>query len=73
MFQPYVRYERLAVEGKPDTAFPCFGLNYFIEGHNAKLTLDWTLIDQREEVDNFRSHYSGDDQNLITFQASVGF
>ena len=72
-FQPYFRYERLVVEDKPDTAFPCFGLNYFIEGHNAKLTLDWTLIDQREEVDNFRSHYSGDDQNLITFQASVGF
>jgi len=72
-FQPYFRYERLVVEDKPDTAFPCFGLNYFIEGHNAKLTLDWTLIDQRQEVDNFRSHYSGDDQNLITFQASVGF
>lgn len=71
--QPYFRYERLAVEHKPDTAFPSLGINYFVKGHDAKLTLDWTLIDQRKEVNNFRSNYSGDDQNLITFQAAVGF
>jgi hypothetical protein len=71
--QPYFRYERLAVNHKPDTAFPCLGLNYLIKGHDAKLTLDWTLIDQRKEVYNPQGEFSGKDQNLITFQAAVGF
>jgi len=26
--QPYFRYEQLCVDNKPDTAFPCLGLNY---------------------------------------------
>lgn|GEM_PF-391159 len=71
--QPYFRYERLAVNHKPDTAFPCLGLNYLIKGHDAKLTLDWTLIDQRKEVYNPQGEFSGKDQNLITFQAAMGF
>jgi len=71
--QPYFRFERLDVDKKPDTAFPSLGFNYFLKGHNAKLTFDWTLIDQRKEVKNFRGNYSGKDQNLFTFQASVGF
>ncbi len=71
--QPYFRYERLDVDGKPDTAFPSFGLNYYLKGHDARFTLDWTLIDQRKEVKNPRGNYSGEDQNLITFQASMGF
>jgi hypothetical protein len=70
--QPYFRYERLAVDHKPDTAFPTLGLNYFIKGHNAKLTLDWTMIDQKRDFAP-TGNYSGEDQNLITFQASVGF
>ena len=71
--QPYFRYERLAVHHKPDTAFPCLGLNYLIKGHDAKLTLDWTLIDQKKEVNSPQGEFSGKDQNLVTFQASVGF
>jgi len=71
--QPYFRYERLAVDHKPDTAFPCLGLNYLIKGHDAKLTLDWTLIDQKKEVNKPQGEFSGKDQNLVTFQAAVGF
>jgi len=71
--QPYFRYERLWVDDKPDTAFPSFGLNYYIKGHNAKFTLDWTLIDQRKEVKNPQGNFSGEDQNLITFQFAAGF
>ncbi len=71
--QPYFRYERLYVDNKPDTAFPSFGLNYYIKGHNAKFTLDWTLIDQRKEVKNPQGNFSGEDQNLITFQFATGF
>ena len=71
--QPYFRYERLLVDNKPDTAFPSVGLNYYLKGHNARLTLDWTMIDQRKEVKDPRGNYSGEDQNLFTFQAAVGF
>jgi hypothetical protein len=70
--QPYFRYERLDVDSKPDTAFPSVGLNYYLKDHNAKLTLDWTLIDQRKDKKP-QGNYSGEDQSLITFQASVGF
>ena len=70
--QPYFRYERLAVDGKPDTVFPSVGVNYYLKGHDAKLTLDWTLVKQREEVKNFRGNWTGEDQNLITFQLQVG-
>ncbi|MDI6776601.1 MAG: selenite/tellurite reduction operon porin ExtI [Syntrophales bacterium] len=71
-FQPYFRYERLAVDKKPDTVFPSVGVNYYLKGHDAKLTLDWTLVDQREEVKNFRGNWSGEDQNLVTLQFQVG-
>ena len=71
--QPYFRYERLAVAHSPNTGFPSFGINYLIKGHDAKLTLDWTLIDQQKEVKNPQGEFSGKDQNLITFQAAVGF
>ena len=70
--QPYFRYERLAVDEKPNTAFPSVGVNYYLKGHDAKLTLDWTLVDQREGVRNFQGNASGEDQNLITLQFQVG-
>ena len=70
--QPYFRYERLAVDEKPDTVFPSVGVNYYFKGHDAKLTLDWTLVDQREEVKSFRGNWTGEDQNLITLQFQVG-
>ena len=70
--QPYFRYERLAVDEKSNTAFPSVGVNYYLTGHDAKLTLDWTLVDQREGVRNFQGNASGEDQNLITLQFQVG-
>ena len=61
------------MDEKPNTAFPSVGVNYYIKGHDAKLTLDWTLVDQREEVKNFGDKWwSGEDQNLITLQFQVG-
>ncbi|MDY6971374.1 MAG: porin [Thermodesulfobacteriota bacterium] len=71
--QPYFRYERLNVDGKPDTVFPGVGVNYFIKGHGAKLTLDWTQIDQKTNLAAPSGNYSGKDQNVITFQVTVGF
>jgi len=70
--QPYFRYERLNVEHRPDTSFPSIGLNYFLKGHNAKITLDWTMINQKKDF-NAADSYSGDDQNLITLQVAAGF
>jgi hypothetical protein len=70
--QPYFRYEFLDVEDKADTAFPCLGLNYYLMGHNARVTLDWTMIDQRKDFAPTGS-YSGEDQNLFTVQVAAGF
>ncbi|MDY6853630.1 MAG: porin [Thermodesulfobacteriota bacterium] len=70
--QPYFRYEVLSVDDKDDTTFPCVGINYFIKGHSAKLTLDWTLIDQKEEFAPV-GKFSGEDQHLVTVQFSAGF
>ena len=70
--QPYFRYERLNVKNRPDTSFPCVGLNYFLKGHGAKLTLDWTQIDQKTNFPAASGNYSGKDQNVITFQVTVG-
>ena len=70
--QPYFRYERLSVDEKPDTVFPSVGVNYYLKGHDAKLTLDFSLVDQREEVKNFRGNWTGENQNLITLQFQVG-
>ena len=69
--QPYFRYERLNVEDRPDTTFPSIGLNYFLKGHNAKLSLDWTMINQKKDF-NAAGSYSGDDQSLITLQVTAG-
>jgi hypothetical protein len=70
--QPYFRYEVLSVDDKDDTTFPCVGVNYYIKGHSAKLTLDWTFIDQEEDF-AASGNFSGEDQHLVTFQFSVGF
>ena len=70
--QPYFRYERLNVEHRPDTAFPSLGVNYFLKGHNAKLTLDWTIVDQKKDFDT-TGNLNGKDQDIITFQVSAGF
>lgn len=69
--QPYVRYETVDVDKRDSshdfqTNFVSGGLNYYIKGHNCKLTADYMHIDQD-------SDYSRDDQNIFTFQIAVGF
>ena len=72
--QPYFRYEHMDVKDAPDTSFPCAGVNYFIKGHSAKFTLDWTIVHQKEKIDGLTGNFSGDkNQNIITFQLAVGF
>ncbi|MFP3867607.1 MAG: hypothetical protein ACLFUU_05520 [Desulfobacteraceae bacterium] len=70
--QPYCRYERLFVKDRPDTYFPSFGLNYYLKGQNAKLSVEWTQITQQEDHAP-SGNYSGGDQNLVTVQGQVGF
>jgi hypothetical protein len=73
--QPYFRWEQVAVDSDPDTMIPCAGINYFLNGHNAKVTLDWSLLHQRGSRGSFAgtSAFTGDDQHTITLQASLGF
>ena len=65
--QPYVRYEGVFVEEKPDTSYWSGGINYFIKGHNAKISADYTYVDQ-EEATPIRGNHS-----IATFQITVGF
>lgn len=61
--QPYIRYENVSVKLKEDdTKFISGGLNYFIKGHNAKVSLDYTLVD----------HPNRADQSIVTAQFAVG-
>ncbi len=72
--QPYLRYEHIDVKDAPDTSFPCAGVNYFIKGHSAKFTLDWTQVHQKEKIDGLTGNFSGDkNQNIITLQFACGF
>jgi hypothetical protein len=73
--QPYFRWERVSVEHDSDTIIPAVGLNYYWKGHSAKLSLDWTLLDQRGNSSSFSAtpRYTGKDQHIVTLQASVGF
>jgi hypothetical protein len=73
--QPYFRWEQVAVDSAPDTMIPSAGVNYFIKGHSAKLTLDWSLLHQRGSESSFAhtGTFNGEDQHTVTFQASLGF
>jgi hypothetical protein len=62
--QPYVKYEAVDVDNKDDTEFITAGLNYFVKGHNAKISLDYTYVDQES---------SREDQSIATFQLAIGF
>jgi len=62
--QPYMRYEAVYIDDKDDTEFMSAGLNYFVKGHNAKISLDYTYVEQESDRD---------DQSIATFQLAVGF
>ena len=63
-FQPYVRFETVNVNGKDDTDYKSAGINYYIKGHNAKLSLDYTNVDHEGPMSN---------TGIVTFQMAVGF
>lgn len=60
--QPYFRYENVSVEQKNETSFLSGGINYYLKGHNAKLSLDYTVI----------NHADMDDQSMFTLQLAIG-
>jgi len=60
--QPYFRYEDISVEQKADTRFLSGGLNYYLKGHNAKASLDYTVVNYPEV----------DSQGIFTVQLAVG-
>ncbi|MEA1991149.1 MAG: porin [Thermodesulfobacteriota bacterium] len=64
--QPYVRYETVDVDvhDKDDSDYASAGLNYYIKGNNAKISMDYTY------VNNGRNK---NDQSIATFQLAVGF
>ena len=63
--QPYFRYETVDVDNKHATDFISGGLNYYLKGHNAKITVDYMHV----EPDNPEKT----DRGIFTVQAAVGF
>jgi len=64
LLQPYIKYEAVDVDDKDDTEFITAGLNYFVKGHNAKISMDYTYVGQDSDRE---------DQSIATFQLAVGF
>lgn len=63
--QPYIRYETVDVDKKNETDFLSGGFNYYLKGHNCKLTADYMRVDPDNPVK--------DDRDIFTFQFTVGF
>jgi len=63
--QPYFRYEGVDVKDKEMTHFMSGGLNYYLMGHNAKVTADYMYI--RPNNDNKKK------RSLFTLQIAFGF
>lgn len=61
--QPYLRYETLDVDLREGTDFSEAGINYYIKGHNAKITAGYTNVDRD----------GGEDFYILTVQLAVGF
>jgi hypothetical protein len=61
-FQPYLRYENVSVEQKNNTNFLSGGFNYYLKGHNAKFSMDYTVI-QHPDIEN---------QSIVTLQLAIG-
>ena len=69
--QPFIRYETVDVDKRDvnedyETDVWTAGLNYLMKGHNCKITADYTNVDQDSDA-------SRDDQDIITFQITIGF
>jgi len=64
-FQPYIRYETVDVDSKNQTDFLSGGFNYYLKGHNCKLTADYMHVSP--------DHPEKDARDIFTFQITVGF
>lgn len=64
-FQPYIRYETVDVDKKNETDLLSGGFNYYLKGHNCKLTADYMHVDPGND--------DKDDRGIFTFQFTVGF
>ena len=70
--QPYARFESVDVDkrdisGDERTDFWSGGVNYYLKGHNTKLTADYMHINQENEILTRR------DRDIFTFQITVVF
>lgn len=72
MFQPYIAYSHARLEGLRDNSgdivpvnIPDFGLNYYLSGHHAKLTLNTRLRPDFTNVNNLKNRPE------ITLQAMI--
>jgi hypothetical protein len=70
--QPYARFESVDVDkrdisGDERTDFWSGGINYYLKGHNTKLTADYMHIEQENETSARK------DKDIFTFQITVGF
>ncbi len=63
--QPYFRYETVDVDGKNETDFFSGGVNYYMKGHNCKITADYMNVDP--------DNSTKDDRGIFTLQVAVGF
>lgn len=70
-FQPFVHWQYIDVDesGKDDTNVYGLGLNYYIKGHANKISLDFTYVDQKDEIfaQNIQDRFIG------TLQLAAGF
>ncbi|WP_027160073.1 porin family protein [Methylobacter luteus] len=64
-FQPYVRYVNVLPDGSSDRDVVEGGVNYVIDGHNARVSLSWQYGDLLTKGLDYSSTASGDDVNAI--------
>ena len=64
-FQPYIRFETVNVDKKNGTDFWSGGFNYFMKGHNCKITTDYMYVNPDND--------DKDERKIFTFQITVGF
>ncbi len=67
--QPYVRYVNVMPNASSDRNSYEGGLNYIIDGHNAKVSLSWEYGDLMTKGLNYTSTAAGDKNNAV----KVGF
>ena len=63
-FQPYARYETIDVTAKSDTDFMTVGSNYYLNSHDGKISVDYTVVDPKSSAGR---------QDIVTLQVAVGF